>query len=120
MTPISEWERCKPWIEASIEVSPFADKISVIEEKIAAGIYRLESSANAACLIEYASYDDKPVLIIRFAGGSLEELLDVIEPRLYEEAKRAGRVIMGEGRLGWMKSAQARGYKLAWITMVKE
>lgn len=115
-----EWERCKPWIEAATKESPLADDIETIEWKLAAGKYQLASSANAAVLVERARFDSQEVLIARFGGGSLCELLDVIQPRLYEQARAEGRLMMSEGRLGWLKPAKARGYRLAWITMVKE
>lgn len=115
-----DWERCKPWIEASIKASPLADGIETIQKKLANGTYRLESSPNAACIVEYADFDGHKALMIRFGGGNLDELLNTIEPKLASEARSSGRIILAEGRLGWLKPAQVRGYKLAWITMVKE
>lgn len=118
--PQADWARCKPWIEAAINESALGDTIERVEEKLANGSYRLVSTALAACLVEYATFNGRKALIVRFGGGDLIDLLDVIQPALYAEAKSCGRLMMAEGRLGWLKPAKERGYKLAWITMVKD
>lgn len=115
-----EWARCKGWIAESAAYSPLADSIATIEANLENGAYRLAASANSAAIVERARFGERECLIVRFGGGDLEELLNIIEPRLYEEAKAEGRMMMSEGRIGWLKPAQARGYKLAWITMIKE
>lgn len=117
----SEWERCKPWIKASISESPLADSIETIEKRLEAGSYNLASSPNAAAIVEIANFDGKRAMIVRFGGGDLRELLDEIEPRVCLVAKQSGcEILLSEGRSGWKRSAEAKGYKLAWITMVKE
>lgn len=115
-----EWERCKPWIVSAIANGPLADSLETVEAKIKCGQYMLASSENAAALVEFCKYGEHEVSLVRFGGGSLDELLDVIQPRVAAHAKETGRMMMSEGRLGWLKPAKARGYKLAWITMVKE
>lgn len=120
MISYADWIRCKPWIEASTKESAFCETIATIEQKLFDGKYRLASSPNAAAVIELCRYGENEVLLVRFAGGSIDELMNLIEPPLYAEAKATGRLMMGEGRLGWMKHAKAHGYRLAWITMVKD
>jgi len=118
---LSEWARCRRWIARAAEEGSLADSIETIERSLLDGTYRLVAGENCAAVVEVAEYDGTKAIIIRFAGGDLDELLNSIEPAVYAEGKHLGcEIVVGEGRWGWKKPAEAHGYRLAWITMIKD
>jgi hypothetical protein len=61
------------------------------------------------------------VLIVRHAGGDLAELLDRMEPAFCGFARAQGcDAIMGEGRAGWRRACERRGYRFAHLAMIKD
>lgn len=117
----SEWARCKHWIEAAANTSPWPDKLAEIEQRLKDGKQFLYCTKNAAAVWEFAEFNGKTVLLVIHGGGDLSELLNEIEPALCYIAKEFGQeFIAGIGREGWKKPCQAKGYKFAWLMMSKE
>jgi hypothetical protein len=95
--------------------------METVERRLADGTYRLFAGENAAALVEIALYEGTKSAIVRFGGGDLDEILGPGQDLVLAYAAQQGcKVIVFEGRLGWKKPAEKCGFKLAWITMVKE
>jgi hypothetical protein len=116
-----DWPRCRGWIEAAAGFSPLADSLEQIEEKLGDGRLQFWPGARSAAVTEIAAFGGRRAMIVRYGGGELDELLQTIEPALCAVARAMGcTLILSEGRMGWKKAAQARGYQFAWLTMLKE
>lgn len=121
MTQSDEWNRCKPWIEAALETSPGFETIADVARMVDEGKYQFWPSENCAAITEIATFSQRKVLTVVHGGGDLTELLDTLEPRMCDFAKRMGcDAIMGTGRKGWERVTASRGYRLAFINMIKE
>jgi len=116
-----EWVRCRGWIEAAVATGPGVETIEDVERLIEEGRYLLFSSPRSAAVAEIAQFARRKILIVVHGGGDLEELLDVLEPRMCAFARAEGcDTIMGTGRRGWERVTQKRGYRFAWINMIKD
>lgn len=115
------WDRCKGWIEAAANTAPWPETIAEIEAKLEAGTYQLWPGDNSAAVTEQCDVLGRKALLVVHGGGSLDELLNCIEPALCAVAKEMGcEVIAGLGREGWKRACMPRGYKFAWLMMAKE
>jgi hypothetical protein len=116
-----EWARCRHWIEAALRRSPGFETIEDVERLVAERHYQFWPGRDCAAITEIARFARKKVLIVVHGGGSLEELLDEMEPSLCAFAQAAGcDAIMGTGRKGWERVTEKRGYRFGWTTMVKD
>lgn len=116
----SEWERCRHWIEAAIDQSPGLQGIEDVERLIGAGVYQLWCGSLCAIITEIVQFQQAKVLMIRIAGGDLEELVKT-EPLFCEYARSKGCTrIMGEGRRGWERVFKPIGYRFAYVTLEKD
>lgn len=121
LTPADEWARCREWIKAATLHGPGFEDIATIEAKLASGIYSLWPGRNCAAIAEIRTYAKKRALAVIAGGGDMAELLKEIEPALCRYAKAMGcNMILGEGRKGWERTTKANGYRLGFITMVKD
>ena len=105
----SEWERCKPWIEAALAHDPSGRTIEQVERGIADGSSFLlagEKSAMVCDVIETKS------LHVYLAGGDMGELRSG-DPQLIEMARmfECGQVIV-MGRRGWERALRDLGYQM--------
>lgn len=120
MTPLREWVRCKPWIEAAIAASPGFETIEDVERLLEREVYQLWAGKNCAAIGTFNEYESETAYCIVHGGGDLTELLDVVEPAVCAWATQSGcNVVMGIGRKGWERVCSKRGYKFGWIAMVK-
>jgi hypothetical protein len=115
------WSRCRHWIEAAIATGPAIETIDDVERLLACGRYRLWSGRAAAAVTEITEFQQRRILTVLHGGGDLAELLDEIEPALCAFARSQGcDGIMGLGRRGWERVTTGRGYRLAYIAMIKD
>ena len=116
-----EWQRCRAWIEAAVNRSPFGlETIEDVERAIETGAYQFWPGKRSACVTEIQQYPHKKVFCVIHGGGALDELIDEMEPALCAFARAAGcDLIAGIGRKGWQRVTERRGYRLGWVTMVK-
>jgi hypothetical protein len=92
-----------------------------VERLIASGQYQFWAGRNAAAVTEITEFQRRRILTVMHGGGALAQLLDEIEPALCAYAREQGcDGIMGLGRKGWERVTQARGYRLAYIAMIKD
>lgn len=116
-----EWVRCRGWIEAAVATGPGVETIDDVEWLIGEGRYQLFAAPQSAAVTEIAQFARRKILIVVHGGGNLEELLDVLEPRMCVFARAQGcDAIMGTGRRGWERVTGRRGYRFAWINMIKD
>jgi len=116
-----EWARCRGWIEAAVETGPGVETIDDVERLIGEGHYQFFPAPRSAAVTEIAQFARRKILIVVHGGGDLEELLDVLEPRMCAFARAEDcDAIMGTGRRGWERVTGKRGYRFAWINMIKD
>jgi hypothetical protein len=117
----SHWSRCRPWIEAAIATSPGFESIADVERLINNGSYQLWVGQNAVAVSETSDYARKKVLTVIHGGGDLAELLNTLEPQMFDYARSIGcNGMMGQGRKGWERACAARGYRFGFVTMFKD
>lgn len=121
MVPASEWERCKPWIEAALEHVGGTHKIEDIEAGISRGQFHFWPGKACGIVTEFGFYPQFTALNFFLVGGDLGEILDM-EPYICQWAKAKGCERVHQiGRPGWRKYLEQRGYKVrALIGSMKE
>ncbi len=121
MTPQENWARVRPWIEAALKRAPGLETIEDVDSFLESGKYLLFTSPNAAMVAQIIEYERKKAIYAIHGGGNLKELIDVIEPRMRACGKVNGcSLSMGMGRKGWERALKDKGYRLGWVTMIKE
>lgn len=122
MTPAEQWARSRPLIEAAIATSPGFETIEDVERLIRDGEYHVWFAPNSCAITEFVTHaGGRKTLHVVHGGGDLGELLDVLEPSMCAWAKAHGcNAIWGEGRRGWDRITRERGYRFAYLTMIKE
>lgn len=121
MIPREEWNRCRPLVEAALATTYGFETIDDVERLLEEGKYGVMFGNQSVAVFEICDYQQRKVLIVQHGGGDLAELLDVMEPALCEHARLVGcDSIMGLGRLGWKRETEKRGYRMAYIAMIKD
>lgn len=121
MTPQENWARCRPWVEAAIATSAGFETVEDVENLVAKGSYQVFFGDNCVAITEICDYLQRKVLVVQHGGGDLDELLDVLEPRMAGWAQEQDcDAIMGLGRRGWERVTEKRGYRLAYVAMIKD
>jgi hypothetical protein len=117
---LSEWERCRPWIEAALEYTGGTHTLEDIEEAIAAGRMGLIALERSALIIEVHIYPRLKALHIFLAGGDLDELKSC-DARMDATAKVLGcsRITIA-GRRGFVRTLKDLGYRERWSVLAKE
>jgi hypothetical protein len=116
-----EWARCRPWIVAALLHSPELETIEDVEWLIEQGRYQFWPGLLSAAVTEIVEFHRAKALVIRHAGGDLEELTNKMEPAFCVFARAHGCTkIMGEGREGWKRVCRRMGYALGFVVMVKD
>ncbi len=117
----SEWERCKPWIEAALEHCRGTHTMEDIEAGIACGEYKFFCSAKSAVVARLIQYPRKKALNYFLVGGDLEDLKKNIEPYTTAWAKQQGCTIVTlVGRDGWIRTLAPLGFIKGWSLAYKE
>lgn len=115
------WQRCKPWIEAALAQSNGFETIEDVEAGINDGSYQFWADENAAAITTILRFARRKALMVVHGGGDLTELLERLEPQMERYAQQRGcDAIMGQGRKGWERVCKTRGYRLAWVAMMKD
>jgi hypothetical protein len=116
-----EWARCRPWIVAALLRSPQLETIGDVERLIGQGRYQFWPGRRSAAITEIVEFQRAKALVVRHAGGDLEELTNNMEPAFCAFARAHGCTkIMGEGREGWKRVCRRMGYALGFVVMVKD
>lgn len=120
MTPISEWERCAPWIEAALSYAGGTHTLDDIRAGIEKGRFALIALERSAFVVEIIEYPQAMALHIFLAGGDLEELKG-FNSRMDEMARRLGcsRITIA-GRKGFARVLTELGYLERWTVLAKD
>lgn len=117
---MTEWERCRPFIVAAIEISLGLQSIEDVERLINEGVYQFWPGRRSALITEIVQFQQAKVLLVRIGGGDLGELIEM-EKSLCQYASAMGCTkIMGEGRKGWQRVCEKMGYRYGFVTMIKD
>ena len=110
---MTEWQRCRHWIEAAIPYSPNSWTIEQVEAQIAkrqAQFWPGERSAGVSQVERWPT--GEKVAHILFCGGALDELL-LMECAFYTWSRTIGaHYVTVDGRPGWRKVLRSRGYEM--------
>lgn len=121
MIPREEWMRCRPMVEAALATSRGFETIDDVERLLEEGKYGVMFGDRSVAIFEICDYLQRKLLVVQHGGGDLSELLDVMEPALCEHALALGcDGVMGLGRMGWKRETEKRGYRMAYIAMIKD
>lgn len=116
-----QWGWARPLIQAAIETSPGFENIEDVERLLAGGTYQAWFGARSCAITEIVSYARRKVLNVVHGGGDLDELLEELEPKMCAFARAQGcDGIMGVGRKGWERVTRKRGYRFAYVAMIKD
>lgn len=117
--PITEWDRCRPWIEAALKYTLGTHTIEDVEAGIADGRYQFWAGARSAIVTEIISYPRLKALNYWLIGGDLREL-KYMERRISAWARGHGcsRAI-GVGRKGFQRVFEEHGFKPQWWFVCK-
>jgi len=116
----SDWERCRPWIEAALPYAGGTHTIEDIEAEIGRGQLALMAGRESAMLCEIRNYPRLRALHIFLAGGDLKELRSF--NAMMDNAARVmecSRISIG-GRHGWERALSDLGYRKRWTVLSKE
>lgn len=116
-----EWSRTRHWIDAALAHSPGLETLEDVERLLSDGRYMLWTSERCAAVTEIAEYASRKVIVIVHAGGDKAELINEMEPRIAEFGVGQGcDMIAVTGRHGWQREGERHGYRLGFVTMVKD
>lgn len=115
---MTEWERCKHWIEDAIAYNGRTMTIDDVEAGIVSGKYQFLPDSASAMVIEIADLPRKKLVNFLLAGGDLNQLQKA-EQKVTKWARQVGLDgAMIIGRRGWGKALE--GYKEAATVYMKE
>lgn len=120
MLPRSEWERCKPWLEAALEYGEGTHTIDDVERAISDRRAFLMAGEKSAMVCEVETYPQKRVLRIWLAGGDLEEIKSS-SAQMEAMARELGcSRISINGRRGWERALRDLGCSVSGVMMGKD
>ena len=113
-TWLSEWQRCKPYIEKAIKHQD-AFTIQDVEDKIRIGHLHLWPGEKSAMITEFVNLPQIKALNLLFCGGDFEELKKMLY-YIEDFARNAGiKRLYGGGRQGWIRKLKGLGFKQEYL-----
>lgn len=117
---MSEWARCKPWLEAACNEG-VAWSIEDVEDQILAGDATFWPGKQCAAVTTFWEGRRGKVLNFWLLGGDLDELLNDMRPVIETWAKGQGASqVIGLGRPGWERALTPFGYRKGATLMMKD
>jgi len=116
-----QFERCRPWLEKALKYAYGTHTIEDIAAGLAGGQYILWPGHHSAVLFEIVQFPRKRIAFVFLAGGSLQEIEQMI-PAMEAWARSIGcdRAEFS-GRAGWTRSFLSKaGYQQRNVAMTKE
>lgn len=117
---LTDWARCRPWIEDALGYSSGTHSIGDVEAAIAAGDATFWPGRRAAMVTEILDLPGAKVLHFWLCGGELAELQSM---RAFIEGVA---IALGctkastAGRRGWSRVLKNDGYDFGWEVCVKD
>lgn len=120
---VTEWQRCRPWIEAALIRGGDTYKIEDVEQILCKGRALFWPGKGCAAVTEFIGRNDS-VLNFWLVGGDLKELVGEMRPFIEQWAKDRGctKAIgsFSGTRKGWGRVLENLGYSPASTTLVKD
>lgn len=116
---MSEFERCRPYLEAALEYSGGTHTIDDVKYALDAQRMLLVPGERCAMVFEKTVYPRLSAFHGFLAGGDLEEIKS-FDPKLDILARALGcsRIDIS-GRQGWARALRSLNYEPRWLTVSK-
>jgi hypothetical protein len=115
-----DWARCKPWIHEAVALGSNFETVEQVEQRIESGQYQFFAAPTWAVITEVQEYPNRRVLMVMYAGGSLEEMMaNEHELKIFANAAQCDGVGIA-GRLAWLRILPKYGYRFAAVLMLKD
>ena len=117
---VDELIRCKPWLEAALELSGGTHTLDDVVQAIIKGEMQFWPAPKGCAVTEIVNYPRKKVLHIFLAGGEMEQIIDMDDSAV-EFAKMNGCTGMSiAGRRGWKRVLKDKGYEETFTVLGKD
>lgn len=117
---VDELIRCKPWLEAALELSGGTHTLDDVVQAIIKGEMQFWPAPKGCAVTEIVDYPQKKVLHIFLAGGEMEQIIDMDDSAV-EFAKMNGCTGMSiAGRKGWKRVLKDKGYVETFTVLGKD
>ena len=117
---VEELIRCKPWLEAALELSGGTHTLDDVVQAIIKGEMQFWPAPKGCAVTEIVNYPRKKVLHIFLAGGEMEQIIDM-DVSAVEFAKMNGCTGMSiAGRKGWKRVLKDKGYVETFTVLGKD
>jgi hypothetical protein len=117
---VDELIRCKPWLEAALELSGGTHTLDDVVQAIIKGEMQFWPAPKGCAVTEIVNYPRKKVLHIFLAGGEMEQIIDMDDSAV-EFAKMNGCTGMSiAGRKGWKRVLKDKGYVETFTVLGKD
>lgn len=117
---VDELIRCKPWLEAALELSGGTHTLDDVVQAIIKGEMQFWPAPKGCAVTEIVNYPRKRVLHIFLAGGEMEQIIDMDDSAV-EFAKMNGCTGMSiAGRKGWKRVLKDKGYEETFTVLGKD
>jgi len=117
---VDELIRCKPWLEAALELSGGTHTLDDVVQAIIKGEMQFWPAPKGCAVTEIVNYPRKKVLHIFLAGGEMEQIIDMDDSAV-EFAKMNGCTGMSiAGRRGWKRVLKDKGYVETFTVLGKD
>lgn len=117
---VEELIRCKPWLEAALELSGGTHTLDDVVQAIIKGEMQFWPAPKGCAVTEIVNYPRKKVLHIFLAGGEMEQIIDMDDSAV-EFAKMNGCTGMSiAGRKGWKRVLKNKGYLETFTVLGKD
>lgn len=117
---VDELIRCKPWLEAALELSGGTHTLDDVVQAIIKGEMQFWPAPKGCAVTEIVNYPRKKVLHIFLAGGEMEQIIDMDDSAV-EFAKMNGCTGMSiAGRKGWKRVLKDKGYEETFTVLGKD
>jgi hypothetical protein len=117
---VTEFERCRPWIEAALEYSGGTHTFDDVVDGITSGRMQFWPAPRGCAVTELVRFPRKMTLNCFLAGGEMDQILD-----MFEDARNWGRqqgctAFTLAGRAGWQRVLKSRGFSPTMVVLEAE
>jgi len=117
---MTEFERCRPWIEAALEYSGGTHTFDDVVDGVTSGRMQLWPAPRGCATTEIVLYPRKKVLHVFLAGGDMDQILDMIDSAAAWGRTQDCTALTLAGRLGWQRVLDKHGFTPVLVTMERD
>jgi hypothetical protein len=116
---VTEWQRCRPWIEAALATSP-THELADVERALTRGAVQFWPGERCAVVTEITDFPQGRMLNFWLLGGDLKELMRM-RPHIEAWGRSQGcKWASGTGRRAWSRALRGHGYRELAVEFIKE